>query len=169
MNELRDKRKNAGQIFYNRMDELRENFPPCDLGEIILAAWDYEQFGVEYDFAHDSKAAELYPNIAEDRGMLVEYKNLVRDFKILSESYNESCNRKRDNANKRWEREKMRKSQTDSTEDDYSFENDISDIAKQYKDMGVKSVRELKHILEEANIHDADRKAAIIEAFSQFG
>lgn len=158
MNELRDKRKNAGQIYYTRMEELRDLFEPCDIGEIILASWDYEQYGIEYDFKKEKN--DLYPNLSENIAMQVEYKNLVRDFKLLAESYQQSCERKRENANKRWQNEKV--SGTDNDQTDTAYE-----IAQAFRENGIKSVRELKEYLKQSNVHDDDTKDAIIEAFSK--
>lgn len=157
MRELRDKRKNAGQIYYTRMDELRSEFSACEAGEIVMAAWDYEQFGIEYDFKNQKY--EEYPNISENQAMQIEYRNLIRDFKLLEESYNESCEKRRENAKKRWNPDAN--STTDETK------TDAFDIAQQYKNMGVKSVRELKTQLERGGVHDSDTQTAIIEAFTK--
>lgn len=154
MKELRDKRKNAGQIYYSRMEELRDNFDTCNIGEIILAAWDFEQYGIEYDFKNE--AIEDYPELSKDKGMQIEYNNLLRDFKLNAEAYEKTCERRRANAVKRWKKEGV------SIDDET-----IKEIAEAFKEQGIKTVRELEQYLESTGIHEPDKQAAIVEAFTK--
>ncbi len=92
--------KHAGQVNYQRINDLLRSFEAVEIGEIMAAGFVYEIYGIELDL-NDAETKELFPHLA-DRACAGQYYSLLADFDVNHKAYKDRCEKNRANINIRW-------------------------------------------------------------------
>ena len=95
-----NEKKHAGQLNYQRVNDLLSEFDAVEIGEIIAAGFIYEIYGIELDLA-DDETKDLFPHL-QDRACRTQYRQILIDFDVNSKSYDDRIEKNRRAANIRW-------------------------------------------------------------------
>lgn len=103
-NEEKTENKKNNFILYHEMYESIEKLPNELVGDVIKSIFRYSMFGELPD----------YPNVSIERVLFIDFKKTID---INNKKYNETCEKNKKNAEKRWEKKKEEEQEDEIKQD----------------------------------------------------